>query len=184
MNRFFTIVILGIVVTLALFSCNKENSQEKLRKYELEKLDEFIGIHYNEATPRPSGLYYFEETKGTGDSIVPGDRVQIFYSFWVNEGTDSTFIEETFGYMDGFRLEPEELFVYPANQLSAESAATILQTPGLHEALTYMQKGTVANLVLPSEIAFGTGGAYGYIVPGFSTILMRLEVYKIYPANP
>ena len=182
MKRFLTILVFGIVVTFAIFSCNKDNSQEKLRKYELEKLDEFIKIHYKDSVPKPSGLYYIEDIKGTGDSIVPGDRVQIFYSYWINGGTDSTFVEETYGFMDGFRLEPEEFIVFPANQLSAESAVTILQTPGLHEAITYMQKGTVANLVLPSEIAFGTGGAFG--VSGFSTILMRLEVYKIYQANP
>ena len=182
MKRFFSIAILGIVAIITLFSCNKENSQEKLRKYELSLMDEFINIHYPDSIPKPSGLYYIEETKGTGDSIVPGDRVQIFYSYWINYGVDSSdVIEETYGFMDGFRLEPEDFIVYPAKQLSSESATTILQTPGLHEAMTYMQQGTVANLVLPSEIAFGTGGTY--YVSGFSTILMRLEVYKVYKAN-
>ncbi len=181
MKRFVTIAIIGAAVTFALFSCNKENSQEKLRKYELEKLDEFINIHYSDSIPKRSGLYYIEEVQGTGDSIAIGDRVQIFYSYWVNGGTDSTFVEETYGFMEGFRLEPEEFIVYPASQLSAESATTILQTPGLHEAITYMREGTVADLVLPSQIAFGTGGVFG--VSGFSTILMRLEVYKVYKAN-
>ena len=182
MKRFFLITILGIVTMIALFSCNKENSQEKLRKNELSLLDEFISIHYPDSIPKPSGLYYIEEKAGTGDStIVPGDLVQIFYSYWVNNGSDSIFIEETYGFMEGFRLEPEEFIVYPANQLSSSSALSILETPGLHEAITYMKQGTVANLVLPSEIAFGTGGSY--YVYGFSTILMRLEVYKVYRAN-
>jgi hypothetical protein len=181
MRRFFSIAILCISAFILLFSCNKDNSQEKLRKIELEKLDEFINIHYKDSIPKPSGLYYIEEVKGTGDSIVPGDRVQIFYSYWTNGGTDSMLVEETYGFMEGFRLEPEEFQVLPANLLSSESATSILQTPGLHEAITYMQQGTVANLVLPSEIAFGTGGYY--IIGGFTTILMRLEVHKIYRAN-
>lgn len=181
MKRLFVIIIIGIAAT-ALFSCNKENSQEKLRKMELDRLDQFINNHYPDSLPKPSGLYYIEEFEGTGDTtIFPGDRVQIFYSYWVNGGSDSTFIEETYGFMEGFRLEPEQFTVFIANQLSSSSAATILQTPGLHEAITYMREGTVANLVLPSEIAFGTNG--NYVVSGFSTILMRLEVHKVIPAN-
>jgi FKBP-type peptidyl-prolyl cis-trans isomerase len=78
-------------------------------------------------------------------------------------------IDQTNGYLLGQRYEPLEYVV---------GAGSVIA--GLEEASTYMQKGTKANLVIPSELAYGQNGSSG--VSGFSTLLMEVEVYKIYPA--
>lgn len=154
-----------------ILSCRDDNSLERLRQKELEKLSEFIQNNYPDVKKKPSGLYYIEAIKGTGDTIKSGDRVQIFYSTWL---IDSTLIDETNGYSLGHRYEPFEYVV---------GAGTAI--PGLEEASTYMQKGTKANLVIPSELAYGQNGSYSgaVTVPGFSTLLMEVEVYKVYPVN-
>jgi FKBP-type peptidyl-prolyl cis-trans isomerase FkpA len=159
---FFTIVAIGI------FSCGDDNSLEELRKNELALLDEYMLENYPGVEPKPSGLYYIEEVKGTGDTIKLGDQVQIYYATWL---IDSTLIDETNGYLKGLRYEP-----FTVNVGSGTAIA------GLEEALTYMQKGTVANLVINSELAYGqNGNTQGSPpVPGFTTLLMQVEVYKIY----
>lgn len=167
MKRFITGLIFT-VLAVAFFACQDDNNLEKLRKNELEKLAAFISKNYEKELPKPSGLYYIEVVKGTGDTIVPGDRVQIFYATWT---IDSLLVDETNGYTEGFRFEPYEYTV------GAGTAIT-----GLEEASTYMQPGTVANLVLPSELAYGQNGSNG--VGGFTTLLMQVEVYKVYKANP
>ena len=71
------IIFMAIAIAAgAFFSC-KDNSLEKQRQNELKKLDEFIRVHYTNAEPRPSGLYFFPQKEGVGDSIKSA-TVQVF----------------------------------------------------------------------------------------------------------
>jgi FKBP-type peptidyl-prolyl cis-trans isomerase FkpA len=174
LNRTMKHVFPGLIFTAILIgfiSCGSDNSLEELRKNELALLDEYIQTNYPDVEPLPSGLYYIEEVKGTGDTIVPGDKIQIFYATWL---IDSTLIDETNGYTNGYRFEPFEFVV---------GAGTAIK--GLEEAATYMQLGTVANLVINSELAYGQNGNTQGNPPvaGFSTLLMQVQVYKIYHSN-
>ncbi len=165
MKRFLAVLSLAFIV-VAFFSCKKSNNLEELRKNELKKLDEFINTHYHDSLPKSSGLYYIEELEGHGDSLIrPGDRVQIFYATWT---IDSVLIDESSGFTVGHRYEPLEYTV---------GTSSVVQ--GLEEATTYMREGGKAHLVLPSEVAYGQNGSNG--VPGFTTLLMQVEVYKVYP---
>jgi FKBP-type peptidyl-prolyl cis-trans isomerase len=174
LNRTMKHVFKGLIFTsivVGFLSCGSDNSLEELRKNELALLDEYIQTNYPDVEPTSSGLYYIEEVKGTGDTIVPGDKIQIFYATWT---IDSVLIDETSGYTKGYRFEPFEFVV------GAGTAIT-----GLEEAATYMQLGTVANLVINSELAYGQNGNTQGSPPvaGFSTLLMQVQVYKIYHSN-
>lgn len=158
-------VILIVTASVAFFACNKDNSLEELRKNELELLDQFIDENFPGEEPYPSGLYYFEKVKGSGDTIKPGDRVQVFYATWT---IDSILVDQSSGYVEGHRFDPLEFVVGTGQVIS-----------GLDEAITYMQPETVGNLVAPSELAYGQNGSG--IIPGFTTLLMEVEVYKVYP---
>lgn len=174
LNRTMKHVFSGLIITALVFgflACGDDNSLEKLRQKELETLDAYMQANYPDVEPTKSGLYYIEEVKGTGDTIVPGDKIQIFYATWL---IDSTLIDETNGYISGYRFEPYEFVV---------GAGTAIA--GLEEAATYMQKGTIANLIINSQLAYGqNGNTFGTPpVPGFTTLLMQVEVYKIYKSN-
>jgi FKBP-type peptidyl-prolyl cis-trans isomerase len=170
-------VLTGLILTafaVGFLACGNDNSLEELRKNELAILDEYIQTNYPDLEPTKTGLYYIEEVKGTGDTIVPGDRIQVFYATWL---IDSTLIDESDkpnGYTSGYRFEPLEFVV---------GAGTVIS--GLEEAATYMQLGTVSKLVINSELAYGqNGNTYGNPpVSGFTTLLMEVEVYKVYRAN-
>lgn len=165
MKQFVT-ALLAFFTVIALFSCD-DNSLEKQRNKELELLNTYLLENYPDLEPTRSGLYYSEETAGTGDTIKLGDRVQVFYATWL---IDSFLVDESNGYTSGFRYEPLE-FIVGAGSVVA----------GLDEAVTYMQKGTVANLILDSGLAYGQSGSNS--IPGFTSLLMQVEVYKVYPAN-
>jgi FKBP-type peptidyl-prolyl cis-trans isomerase len=159
----FTLALIAL-----LFSC-KENDLEKQRERELKRLDEYISNNFPDEKPKPSGLFYIELNEGIGDSIKINDKVQIFYDLYT---IDSSYVAGSGSY------EPVELTVVPAMQLGS-SAEDVSEMKGLHEALTYMKKGTRALLILPSQLAFGQYGTYG--VGGFRTLLMEVEVYKVFP---
>jgi FKBP-type peptidyl-prolyl cis-trans isomerase len=169
MKRLITGLLL-VGLTIAFITCNKDNSLEKLRENELKILDEYIELNHPGAEPKPSGLYYFEKTPGSQeDTIKLGDRVQVFYATWrLDSATDSTLVDESNGYSDGYRFEPLEFIV-----------GTNAVISGLDEGITYMHLGEVAKLVIPSELAYGQNGSGS--IGGFKTLLMEVEVYKIYP---
>ncbi|MDD4143065.1 MAG: FKBP-type peptidyl-prolyl cis-trans isomerase [Prolixibacteraceae bacterium] len=166
--KYLLSVIFASVLIFTLFSC-KENDLEKQRERELKLLDEYIQNNYSGLDPKPSGLFYIELSEGIGDSIRMGDKVQIFYDLYT---LDSSYVAGTGPY------EPSEMIVLPPTQLGS-SAETVTEMKGLHEALTYMKKGSRALLIIPSELAFGQYGTYG--VGGFRSLLMEVEVYKVFP---
>lgn len=165
MKRYILSGLFIVIVATFIFSCKStDNGYEQMRKNELAKLETFIQANYPTIEPTSSGLYYIEQVVGEGDSILAGDKIQIFYSTWT---IDSVLIDESSGYSLGHRYEPFEFTVGSGTSIT-----------GLEEAATYMKKGTKASLVIPSELAYGQSGSSN--VAGFTTLLMEVEVYKIY----
>jgi FKBP-type peptidyl-prolyl cis-trans isomerase 2 len=81
---------------------------------------------------------------------------------------------QTSGYLEGHRFEP---YTYIVAATSGDAAFC----SGLEEASLYMQPGTRSHLVINSELAFGQNGSQIYGVGAFETVLMEVEVYKVYP---
>ena len=121
-------------------------------------------------------MYYFnEEGTGSGDTIKPGDRVQIYYATWslksaTGTADDSLLVDQSELYLQGGRYEPLSYVV---------GAGGVLV--GLEEATTYMQQGTRSHLVINSELAYGQQGSGS--VGAFQTLLMEVEVYKVFPLD-
>lgn len=159
---------------IAFMACDDTIDYEKMRKEELKILDDYLAISHPGAEPTGSGLYYFnEEGTGEGDTIKPGDQVQIYYATWVLESaTDSTLIDQTAGFLNGHRYEPYSYVVGAGTAIS-----------GLEEATTYMQSGTHSYLVINSELAYQQRGSGDGAVGPFETILMEVEVYKVIPLD-
>lgn len=166
--RYLTSGLLVIILAATIIGC-KDNDIGKQRERELKKLEEYIRDNYSGKEPTASGLYFFELQAGVGDSIRINDKVQIFYDLYT---LDSSYVAGS------GQFEPLQLVVLPPTQLGS-SAEEVSELKGLHEALTYMKKGSKARLILPSELAFGQYGTYG--VGGFTTLLMEVEVYKVFP---
>jgi len=101
----------------------------------------------NKITVRPtkSGLYFVEKTKGTGPKVVAGQKVQVNYTGKFLDG-------KIFDSSEG--KKPFE-FVVGQQQV----------IPGWDEALTLMNKGCKAVVLIPSALAYGEQGAQGAIPP-------------------
>lgn len=158
-------LVFGITTGIAFMflACN-DNSQEKMRQTELELLKNYIDTNHPKLEPKKSGLYFVELKKGLGDTIKTGDAVQSFYK---TMKIDGTVIDESSGYSQGYRFEP---FVFT---VGAGSSIT-----GLEEGVTYMTTGSKAKLIIPSELAYGSQGSGSVI--GFTTLIMEVEIYKVF----
>jgi len=168
MNR-IVLVLITVIVALAFFACRDDNSLEELRKNELKLLEEYINKNHPGAEPHRSGLYFFETEEGAGDTVKVGNRVQIYYATWL---IDSTLVDESRGFTNGHRYEPYQFVAGGGDAIA-----------GLEEAVIDMKTGGKANLVIPSELGYGQNGSTSGFVPGFATLLMQIEIYKVYPFN-
>ncbi len=166
MKMRFPAFILVTLIVAALFSCGDEYDASKLRKKELELLEAYIKEHNITVKPTQTGLYYIEKVKGTGDTAKVNDKVHVYYRTKlitgkvVDQNVDSL----------GRYYDPLSFIVVPLG-------ATGSVIKGLNEGVQFMQTGTVADLIIPSELAYGESSTSG--IPGFSTLLMEVRVSKI-----
>jgi FKBP-type peptidyl-prolyl cis-trans isomerase len=160
-----------LVVVIAFASCNDNNDLEKLRQDELRLLDDFVNryeaAHNVTLSQGTSGLYYIEVARGTGDTIVAGDVVQVWYNTYLLK--DTILIDSN---IEGGRYNPLEFRVTTPN------GSSVIE--GLNEAVKNMQPNGKAFLIVPSELAYGQTGSTS--VPAFSTLLFDIEIYKVYRA--
>lgn len=112
-------------------------------------------------TVLPSGLQYRVVTKGDGKAPVATDTVEVHYRGTLIDGTefDSSYK----------RGEP---VTFPVKGV----------IPGWVEALQLMPVGSKWEVYIPSELAYGPGGAGGQIGPN-STLKFEVELLSIEPTQ-
>ncbi len=107
------------------------------------------------STVTPSGLYYVETTKGTGDSIKFGDNVSIYYTIYDLKGKQ---IQTNKG---------KDKYTFKAGSSNTIS--------GVNEGVLLMRNGGKAKLYLPTYLAYGRKGIGTDIVP-YQSIIFELEI--------
>ncbi len=106
----------------------------------------------------PSGLQYEVVTMGTGAKPVATDNVKVHYVGTLIDGTefDSSVA----------RGEPAE---FPVGQV----------IPGWVEGIQLMPVGSKFKFCIPSDLAYGAGGAPGGTIPPNSTLVFEVELLDI-----
>ena len=115
-------------------------------------------------TTTESGLQYEVISEGTGDLPEVGDRVRVHYVGTLEDGTQ----------FDSSRdpgREPIELVLGSGQVI-----------PGWEEGLLLLNEGTVANLVIPPDLAYGATERPG--IPANSTLNFEVELVEIVPPPP
>jgi len=109
----------------------------------------------------PSGLQYKIIKSGYGQRPSPLDKVQVYYSGALINGTvfDST--------------EPGLPATFEVDQL----------IPGWTQALEIMREGDHWQLVIPSSLAYGARGAGDGLIPPNQTLVFDLELVKVLPPD-
>jgi FKBP-type peptidyl-prolyl cis-trans isomerase len=113
--------------------------------------------------PSWTGLYYIEETEGTGPKAVLMDTVSIEYTASLIDGT-VVGSSENLG-------EPYTFILRNDNTIS-----------GLHEGVENMKLGGKATIIIPSKLAFG--GSVNGPVKEYSTLIYELELVGLDPGIP
>jgi peptidylprolyl isomerase len=137
-----------------------EAEKEKLKLEEPKLIEQYIVNNNITLDPNESGIYYIEQTRGSGNN--PGDDswVSVHYNVRTLAGEklfntrDQT--EDPLSFKIGNRFENE----------------------GFQEVVKMMREGGVANALVPSEKAFGAQGA-GQIVPPYTPLFYEIELIDV-----
>jgi FKBP-type peptidyl-prolyl cis-trans isomerase FkpA len=115
------------------------------------------GVDISKGQNSPSGLWWVDETTGTGPSPKATDRVKVHYSGWLTDGTkfDSSFD----------RGQPSE---FKLNGV----------IKGWTEGVGAMKVGGKRWLVLPPDLAYGDRGAPP-VIEGGAVLVFLVELLGI-----
>lgn len=171
MRRNALFLLLPIIGVFAFSSCEIEVDEQE--SDELLRLNAYMSIHYPDAKPTESGLYYIIEHEGDGATL--SDEDFMLYDFtgrnlddYVYETTDKSTAHLYDFYSPYIHYHP----YYVAYQEKSDALPK-----GLIEGLSYMKEGGIAKLIMPSKLAYGAKRHEGMLP--YSSIIMDVELKKV-----
>ncbi len=174
MNKFTKLSLcLCLLATVLFGACQKE--YESIETIDDAAIQAFVKASSVKYTKDTKGYYYSVTNQGAGSPVKNSDSV--FYSY-------------KFKTLNGQLLNQTSDFLIPGNFLGYTDQFTIggtnyLFTP-IREVLSKLNKGGTANLILPSNLAFGKNGLSAINVGSNENILVELGIYtesKIHDIN-
>jgi FKBP-type peptidyl-prolyl cis-trans isomerase len=133
---------------------NQDKSSE-----EVSKIKKYISDNNVTAKPTTSGLYYVEQVKGTGPKAKAGDKVKVWYT---GKLFDGTVFDASSNRNEAFQFTLGEGRVIK----------------GWDEGIAMMSVGGKATLIIPSGLAYGERGS-GQRIPPFSPLIFEVELQDI-----
>jgi len=145
--------LLALSLALAFAACGDDGPLTN------DDFDPSLGVDLSQMTQTASGLYYQDIMLGTGDPVAAGDTAVVDYDGFLTNG--NMFDTGTI------------TFILGTNPLQV--------IRGFDEGITGMRVGGVRKLVLPPDLAYGSAGAGGGIIPPNATLVFDVELTAIDP---
>jgi peptidylprolyl isomerase len=111
-----------------------------------------------------SGLEYKINEEGDGRKPEPGEIVSVHYTGFLEDGTE---FDSSVG---------RDPFSFPLGQG--------MVIPGWDEGIALLNVGDKATLIIPPELAYGSQGAGGGIIPPDATLTFDVELVDISEGSP
>lgn len=154
---YFSVKLFAIIPKAVNDSLEKVKDIES-RKAEFSKLETFLEQNNMDVMPTRNGAYLSISKPGSGDYPRKGDTIFVEYT-----GTliDGTVFDKSVG------KQPPFSFVLGENMV----------IEGWEECMPLLNKGSVARMVLPSDLAYGSENIG--MLPGYSSLVFDVEILNI-----
>jgi peptidylprolyl isomerase len=163
------LIIVLFAITAGLVSCNKEDDSEQIA-LEDRVFEAYLQNNDITAEPRESGLYFIEETDGTGMSPTEGDWVLVKYDLYLINGETLIYTSDREKASD-FGIFDERIIYGPSKTKVGENLE------GFDEGLMLMKEGGKATLLFKSDLGYGDQTA-GRITP-YSSLRIDMELITV-----
>lgn len=137
----------------------KKEYDAELRSSETVDMKKYLDDNGISASPTASGLYYIEHEKGTGPQAKAGDKVKVWYTGKLLDGT-----------------------VFDASSKRNQAYEFVLGQgrviKGWDEGIALMKQGGKATLLIPSSLGYGERGS-GQQIPPFAPLVFDVELQGV-----
>lgn len=137
-------------LSLALAACGDNPFGPDPREIEFAAS---LGIDLDQMTETASGLFIREDSIGVGVAAITGDRVTVFFTGWLVDGTE---------------FDSGELLI-PSLGIGTIS--------GFTEGVTGMQTDGIRTIVVPADLGFSSPGPEG--IPEDAVLIFEITVLEI-----
>jgi len=137
----------------------QEEYQAGQRLKEALKIEQYVKDSNINVKPTSSGLYYVEKVKGDGPKAEPGDKVKVWYTGKLLDGTVFDASSK--------RNKPFEFVLGKGRVIK-----------GWDEGIAMMRQGGKATLIIPSSLGYGERGS-GKVIPPNSPLIFDVELQEV-----
>ena len=145
-------------VELLKVQTKKEYNDEQ-RGNETVDIEKYLKENGIDVKPTASGLYYIEREKGTGPAPKTGDKVKVWYTGKLLDGT-----------VFDASSNRNKAFEFPLGQ------GHVIK--GWDIGIAMMKQGGKATLVIPSNLGYGERGS-GQRIPPFAPLVFEVELQEV-----
>jgi len=128
------------------------------RRIEFDRIEQFLKQNNMDVMPTENGAYMLTSKSGSGNFPVQGDTVFATYTARLLDGTifdQSIYVTPPFSFVVGNNMVIE----------------------GWEECIPFLNKGSIARLVIPSDLAYGA--LQKGVVKPYSTLVFDVEILDI-----
>jgi len=135
--------------SIFMTSCTQDNESQEAMEQELRFFNIYMASNYPDAVPQPSGLYFLENTPGTGAMPEAEDWVLVNHVAYTipDNAVYETYIESV---ARDIRQYDQSAMYGPYKMFNGTNV------PGLNEGLSMMREGGKATMLFTSELGYGS----------------------------
>ena len=121
----------------------------------------------------PSGLQYVDVTVGKGEVPQPGDLCIVHYTAWTEDG------KEVSNSRNPRPVDPRDASKGTKALPFGFKLGSGQVIRGWDEGVSTMREGGVRLLFIPPQLAYGSKGAGGGVIPPDARLTFRIELLKV-----
>ena len=137
----------------------KEEYNDEQRLGETDQIKKYLNENGITQKPTATGLYVVERVKGDGPKAEPGDKVKVWYTGKLLDGT-----------VFDASSNRNQAFEFTLGQ------GRVIK--GWDEGIAQMNQGSKATLIIPSNLGYGERGS-GQRIPPFSPLVFEVELQEV-----
>ena len=175
MNKRLNIIFIAITILAVFFTsaCTEETAEDDSGAKEQRYFDIYAASRYPDVSPLPSGLYFDENSVGTG--AYPADAEWVLVNH-VNSIIPDEYVYESYieNVADDNSLDVNKVAIYGPFKMWIDTS-----NAGFTEGLGLMREGGEATMFFTSELGFGSTG--NGTVGAYQSLKYEVELLEVIP---